>query len=461
MAADLAIRDGQLVTENGVFDGGIAIDDGEIVAIGDDSALPAADETVDASGQLVMPGIVDPHVHIDDMFSIDTYETATGAAALGGVTTCIDFGWQAWTGDLSIWEEEGTLLEGIEEKQQKARDAYVDYGLHGAITREDPAVLDRIASAVDRGVTSFKMFTAYEHGLSNGFMHRVFDRVADAEGMAILHTEDGSVCDTLTAQLQVEERGDPESYPESRPDYAEAMAAENAVRMATEAGCKYYGLHTSCRKSADVLTRYQETHGEDLVRAETCTHYTTLDDSVYSELGNLPMIAPPIRTNDDIEVLFDQLGQGCLDVVSSDHNAYERASKQTENWWDSAFGANSLQTSFPVFHDEAVNERGYSYPFVVRAMSATPARLFGLPEKGSLQPGTDADIVLFDPSESYRIDAEDNASNADYSLHNGREVTGRVEKTFVRGELVAEDGEIVGDPGHGVFVERDRPDWSS
>jgi dihydropyrimidinase len=184
-----------------VFDGGIAIDDGEIVAIGDDSALPAADETVDASSQLVMPGIVDPHVHIDDMFSIDTYETATGAAALGGVTTCIDFGWQAWTGDLSIWEEEGTLLEGIEEKQQKARDAYVDYGLHGAITREDPAVLDRVASAVDRGVTSFKMFTAYEHGLSNGFMHRVFDRVADAESMAILHTEDGSVCDTLTAQL--------------------------------------------------------------------------------------------------------------------------------------------------------------------------------------------------------------------------------------------------------------------
>jgi dihydropyrimidinase len=150
-----------------------------------------------------------------------------------------------------------------------------------------------------------------------------------------------------------------------------------------------------------------------------------------------------------------------LDVVSSDHNAYERASKQTENWWDSAFGANSLQTSFPVFHDEAVNERGYSYPFLVRAMSATPARLFGLPEKGSLQPGTDADIVLFDPSESYRIVAEDNASNADYSLYDGREVTGRVEKTFVRGELVAEDGEIVGDPGHGAFVERDRPDWSS
>lgn len=362
---------------------------------------------------------------------------------------------------MSIWDEEGTLLEGIDEKQRKAEDAYIDYGLHGAITRDDPAVLDRLEAAVDRGIVSFKMFTAYEQGLPNGFIDRVFDRLAALDVVAILHTEDESVCNALEVQQREAGNGDPESYPESRPDYAEAMAAESAVRMATEAGCKYYGLHTSCRESADVLRSFRDEYGSDLVRAETCTHYTRLDESVYAELGNLPMIAPPIRTDDDVEAMFENLRDRSFDVVSSDHNAYKEESKQTENWWDSSFGANSLQTSFQVFHDEAVNERDFSYPFLVRVMSANPARIFGLPQKGSLRPGTDADIVLFDPNASYRIDADDNASNADYSLYDGQEVTGRVEGTLVRGEWVVRDGEVVGEPGHGQFVDREIPDWSS
>ena len=460
MAVDTVIHGGRLVTETGTFEADVAIDDGTIVAVGEDE-LPSADERIDASDRLVLPGIVDPHVHIDDMFSIDSYESATKAAALGGITTCIDFAWQAWPGEMSIWDEEGTLLEGIDEKQRKAEDAYIDYGLHGAITRDDPAVLDRLEAAVDRGIVSFKMFTAYEQGLPNGFIDRVFDRLAALDVVAILHTEDESVCNALEVQQREAGNGDPESYPESRPDYAEAMAAESAVRMATEAGCKYYGLHTSCRESADVLRSFRDEYGSDLVRAETCTHYTRLDESVYAELGNLPMIAPPIRTDDDVEAMFENLRDRSFDVVSSDHNAYKEESKQTENWWDSSFGANSLQTSFPVFHDEAVNERDFSYPFLVRVMSANPARIFGLPQKGSLRPGTDADIVLFDPNASYRIDADDNASNADYSLYDGQEVTGRVEGPLVRGEWVVRDGEVVGEPGHGQFVDREIPDWSS
>jgi len=196
-----------------------------------------------------------------------------------------------------------------------------------------------------------------------------------------------------------------------------------------------------------------------MVRAETCTHYTTLDDSIFAELGHLPMIAPPIRKPDDNEAMFEHLERGTLDVVSTDHCGYTEESKQVENWWDSKFGANALQTSLPVFHDEAVNERGYSYPFLVRAMCTNPARVFGLSSKGTLEPGTDADVLVFDPDASDTIDAADNASVADFSIYEGREVTGRVEKTFVRGELVADDGEIVGEPGHGQFVERDLPDW--
>ncbi len=459
MTIDTAITGGTLVTETGQFDAAIGVDDGEIVAVGAESTLPDATETVDASGRLVMPGVVDVHVHIDDQFSGDTYETATGAAAVGGTTTYIDFAWQAWLGDMSPFDSEGTLLEGIERKQEKAEDALVDYGLHGAITREDPAILEEIPAIIEAGVPSFKMFTAYEIGLGNGFMNRVMKRLADTGGVGVFHTEDTSVCNELVEQFKQAGKSEAKWFPESRPDYTEAMAAGDAVRMATEAGMQYYGIHTTCRKSADVLEQFQNEHGSKLVRAETCTHYTVLDESVYAEQGNLPVIQPPIRTPDDIEAMFEHLEEGVLSVVSTDHCAYTREQKESGAWWEINPGANGLQANLPVFYDEAVNRRGYDPSFVVSALCSEPARTFGMPRKGTLDPGTDADIVLLDPEESYTITAADNVGNADFSIYEGREVTGRPVKTFVRGELVAERGAVVGDPGHGEFLERDLPDW--
>ncbi|TYT62733.1 dihydroorotase [Natrialba swarupiae] len=454
------IQGGTVVTPTDTIEADVAIDGERIVAVGDSESMPEPARTIDATGSLVMPGVIDPHVHIDDMFSFDTYETATKAAALGGTTTYIDFAWQAWVGEMTDWEEPGTILEGIERKRAKAEDAVVDYGLHGAITRQDPAVFEELEAVVDAGVPSIKLFTAYEFGLENGFMDRVFDALADLDAFAVLHTEDATICDERTERFQAEGKGDPEWYPKSRPDYAEAIAADAAARMAMEAGCRYYGIHTSCRQSAEVLADYREEYGPEMLRAETCTHYTTLDDSIFEELGNLPMIAPPIRKPDDIEAMFEHLEAGTLDVVSTDHCGYTKESKQVDNWWDSKFGANALQTNLPVFHDEAVNRRGFSYPFLVRALSYNPARIFGLPGKGTLDPGTDADIVIFDPDETYTITAEDNASVADFSIYEGREVTGRVTQTFVRGELVADDGEIVAENGHGQFVERESTDWA-
>lgn len=457
MTVDTVITGGTVVTPAETLEASVAIDDGKIAAVGDETAIPDGEETIDASGQLVMPGVVDPHVHIDGYLSIDPYENGTKAAALGGVTSCVNFAWQAWVGDLSIWDEPGTLLEAVHRQKRKGADSLIDYALHGTITREDPAVLDEIPEVIDEGVTSFKMFTAYEIGLSNGFIDRVLRELADHDAVAVFHTEDESVCNELTEQLKRDGRGDPTYYPQARPDYAEAMAAENALRMADEAGAKYYGIHTSCREAAEAIAEYQ-TDGSR-VRAETCTHYTALDESAYETQGSLPIIAPPLRTPDDRESMFEHLQRGALSVVSTDHVAFKRRDKEVENWWDSSFGANSLQTTLPVFHEEAVNERGLSYPFLVRVMCRNPARTFGLPGKGTLRPGTDADIVLFDPNESYTIDSSENASVADYSIYEGREVTGRVKKTVLRGEVIAEDGEITAEPGYGEFIDRDVPDW--
>lgn len=457
MTIDTVIAGGTLVTETEKFDASVAIDNGTIVGIGDERSLPDADQIIDASGQLVLPGIVDPHVHIADHVSIDTYETATSAAALGGVTTVIDFAWQAYVGEDSPWETEGTLLEGIRRKQRKASGALIDYSFHGGILREGEDLFEEMPTVVDEGITSFKMYTTYEFGLSNGFVHRVLDRIHELDAVGVMHTEDDSVCETLTELLRVAGRDAPEEYPASRPDYAEAMAADDAARLASEVGAKYYGIHTSCRKSAEAIERYQ-TDGSR-IRAETCTHYTTLDESVHKTQGNLPKIAPPLRTDDDRNALFEYLQDGVLSVVSTDHVAQKRESKEERPWWDGPFGSNGLQVSLPVFHNEAINKRNFSYPFLVRVMSTNPARTFGLPNKGTLSPGTDADIVLFDPDETYTISAADNASKADYSIYDGREVTGQVKKTFVRGELVASEGEVVASPGHGRFIEREIPNW--
>ncbi|MGQ3413696.1 dihydroorotase [Natrinema sp. LN54] len=458
MSVDTVIAGGTVVTATSTFDGAVAINDGTIVGVGEEENCPEGDVRIDATDQLVMPGIVDPHVHIDDHVSIDSYRTGTSAAALGGVTTVIDFAWQAYESEESPWDEPAPITDGLQRKRANQREALVDFGLHGGILREGDDLFEEIPDLIDDGVTSFKMYTAYDFGVSSGYLRRVFDALADHGAVGVVHTEDDSVCRSLAAELRAAGKAAPEEYPQSRPDYAEAMAAEDAVRLATEAGAKYYGFHTSCREAVDAIARFQDDGSR--VRAETCTHYTTLDASIYSRLGNLPKIAPPIRTPDDVEAMFESLRRGVLSVISTDHVAQLRSSKENQPWWEGPYGANGVQVSLPVFHDEAINERGLSYPFLVRVMSTNPAETFGLPNKGTLDPGTDADIVLFDPEATDTITAEDNASKADYSIYEGREVTGRVTKTLVRGTVVAEDDEVVADPGHGEFIERDVPDWS-
>jgi len=459
---DMIIANGSLVSPDGITDADLAIDNGQIVAVGNEETFSAANRRLDASGRYVLPGVVDPHVHLDCYYSNDTYETGTRAAALGGVTTCITFAWQAWTNDdedsMSTFEEDGTLLEAIDRHKRRAESSLVDIAFHGGITRDDPAVLDELETAVAEGVTSFKMFTTYEHGLDNGFLDRLFPAIAKHDGVAVLHTEDDAVCEARTEYIKEQAKGDPKWYPDTRPDYAEAMAAEDAVRMAQEAGVKYYGIHTSSEVAADVLADFQDDGSE--VRAETCTHYTTLDESVY-ESSYLPIIAPPLREQADVDAMFEHLHDGVLSIVSTDHVAFDRSQKEVSNWWDSTFGANSVQQSLPVFHDEAVVKRGFSYPFLVRVMCTNPAQTFGLEAKGTLEPGTDADIVVFDPEATQTISAGDNESVADFSIYEGREVTGRVETTLVRGEVVVDDGTVVGESGYGEFRERACPDWDT
>ena len=458
---DTIISNGKLVRDDRVTNSDIAIKGEKIVSVGEKETFPPAAREIDASGKYVLPGLVDPHVHLDCYYSRDSYESGTRAAALGGVTTCIAFAWQAWTNDspdsMSTFDEDGTLLEAIDRHRRRGESAVVDFGLHGGITRPDRDVYEELGRAVSRGVTSFKMFTTYEIGLPNGFLEELFREIATHDAVAVLHTEDPDICQTRTERFKQQGQADVEQYPDSRPAFAEAMAADDAIRMAENAGVKYYGFHTSSSAAADVLEDAQ-TDGSR-IRAETCPHYLALDRSAYETKGTLATIAPPLRTEADINALFDHLRTGALSVVSTDHTSFKKEQKEVKNWWDATFGANSVQRSLPVFHDEAIVNRDHSYPFLVRVMCTNPAETFGLPNKGTLDPGTDADIVIFDPDARQTITAADNESVSDFSIYEGREVVGKVDKTLVRGTVVADSGEILVDPGYGEFLPRECPEW--
>ena len=456
MGLDTIITGGTVVTGQSMFDAAVAIDDGTIVGVGREQTFPEADNRVDATGLLVFPGVVDPHVHLAGYNSIDSYETGTAAAAAGGVTSVVNFAWQGFREDTQTWDEDGTLTEAVERHRDKIDTSLVDVGLHPVVTRDDPSVFDELPALVEDGFPSFKLFTTDSVRLSNGFIGELFDQLATLGAVGMAHTEDHSVCETKTKELKGSRS--PTVYPDSRPAYAEAMSAEAVVRLAQEAGAKYYGVHTTSEAAADVIASYKE--DGTTVRAETCTHYTVFDRGLYEQLGNLSVMAPPLREGTDMDAMYDRLRDGTLTVVSSDHVATTKERKQQDEWWDCHKGVNSLQTGLSVFHDEAVNRRELPYPTLVELKCERPARTFGLSNKGQIRPGADADIVLFDPDETYSIAAEHNQSRADFSIYQGREVTGRVKKTFVRGELVAVDGRINTDPGHGNLLTRDVPDWS-
>ena len=462
MTVETRIDGGTVVTASGTTDASVAIDDGEIVAVGQPDALPDADRTIDASGNLVMPGIVDPHVHIDDVPEnrAGTYQTETAAAALGGVTTVIDFAFQGR--DRTLSDDDAGLLEGIEHKREKGEEAIVDFSVHGTLHRETPETFDELDAAIDAGVTSFKLFmSTYEIGVSTGFVAEAFDEIAARDAVAAVHAENPAVCEARTRALREANVTDPGAYADARPDYAEAMATDDALRLADDSGVKYYGVHVSCRDAVEAIRRARR-HGDgdgSRIRAETCTHYLALDRSAHAEQGPLAKMAPPLRTPDDVDALFEHLGTGTLSVVSTDHSVYHRDAKDVEHWWDAPFGVHSLQWSLPVTYTEAVVERGFSLPWLVSAMSTAPAQTFGLPRKGTLDPGTDADVIVFDPDATVTIRSEDDAANTSYSIYEGREVRGRIDTTFVRGEQVVADGELVGEPGTGQFVERELPDW--
>ena len=435
---DTVVRNGRVVTADGIRHADIAIADGKIARVGCDLAKGGAE--IDASGLLVLPGIVDAHTHpvyLDNLASLPV----TGA--YGGVTTVIHYAYAK--------PGEG-LMETIRRFREEAEGVSVlDFALHGGLF--DPAHQSHeIPLALEAGVTSHKMFMTYAKlgWMTDDYqLMRTLDILGQSGGMGMVHAENGLATDYL--QDKTSKAGDDpiDAFVGTRPAILEAEAINRAIAMAAVAGCPLYIPHMTARLGVDVVARARAAGHR--VYVETCPQYLTLTGEALKTQGPLIKIGPPLRSKDDRSALWRALASGIIDTVASDHAA--KAKTRADDFFAAPYGSPQIETMLSLVYDGGVNGGWLSLPRLVRVMCENPARIFGLyPQKGTLCEGSDADLVLFDPSKRQTITHATQHSEASYTAYEGRKILGKPVLTMQRGEILVEQGELTARPGRGRFL---------
>jgi dihydropyrimidinase len=454
----LLIRGGRIITttENRVAD--VLVEGERITAIGED--LPAGQaRELDARGLLVLPGCVDPHVHLDTDFggakTVDDFTNGTAAAAIGGTTTLINFAMQ-WPGQ--------TLAQALDawKRQIEEHPPIVDVGLHMAITDLDYAgSFDELDAITRGGIPSYKVFTAYKGSamLSDDDLLRVMESAAANNALVMVHAENGDIVDLLQRRALEQGHTEPRWHAATRPALAEAEATSRVIDIAQLAGASLYVVHVSCAASLERIANARAKGWR--VWGETCPQYLFTDESDLERPdfeGAKYVFSPPPRTPADQEALWEGLADGVLSVVATDHVPFTFArDKQLGRDDFSAIpnGAPGIENRLQLMHHFGVRAGRFDLHRMVDLLSTTPARIFGLhPRKGTIAVGADADLVLFDPQRRHTICAATQVSHSDYSLMEGVEVVGSPTLVTVRGRIVVEDGRVVGRLGDGAYVSR-------
>ena len=464
MSATL-IRNGRVITAADDYVADVLLDNGRIESIGRQLAVGADVRVVDAAGLYVLPGGVDTHVHMQNVIgptiTCDTFASGTKAAAFGGTTTVVDFALQT-AADSPL----GALA-----RAQASADPQVniDYSLHVIVTRVDEQVLADVRHAMrHEGVTSFKMFMAYPGVMmtDDAAIFRMLRQVGAEGGMVALHAENGTVIDLLIREALAAGHTSPRHHALTRPAILEGEATHRGIRLAELAEAPIYFVHVS---SHQALKHIVAARAEGIpVFAETCPHYLLFDESVYAgddfEVAKYVM-TPPLRTPEDQTHLWRALRYDDLQVIATDHCPFcmkeghlgYRLQKTMgrDDFSRIPNGAPGIETRLVSLFDIGVMQGRLSLNRFVELTSTTPAKLFGLfPRKGTIAVGSDADVVLFDPEATQTIHARELHGNCDYTLLEGRTVRGRVEKVFLRGELIVDGREWRGREGMGRFVPR-------
>lgn len=459
------IRNGRIVTAIDDYQADILVEDGRIAAIGKSLAVGEDTEAVDASGLLVLPGGVDCHTHMDNTFgdstTCDSFESGTRSAAFGGTTTIVDFAFQ---------RREVTVLEAIERAQEKGRDgACIDYGFHVIVTAVDAGTLADMRHAIrHEGVSSFKMFMAYPGSVmvDDAAIFQAMRMVGQHGGMIALHAENGTIIELLIQEALAQGHTAPKYHALTRPAIMEGEATHRGIKLAELAQAPVYFVHLSAKEALKHVVEARDLGVP--VFAETCPHYLFFDESVYESADfdvARYVMSPPLRSRDAQNALWTALRTDDLQLVSTDHCPFcmkeghlgrvRQKPYGQDNFSKIPNGVPGVETRLATIHDGGVRSGRISLNRMVELTATAPAKLFGLfPRKGTLAVGSDADIVLFDPGRAHVIRAQSQHGNCDFTLFEGREVTGQVRKVFLRGELIVDGDRWHGRAGCGQYVPR-------
>jgi dihydroorotase (multifunctional complex type) len=438
---DLLIRNGTLVDGHGEREGSLGVSGSRIaLCCAPHMELPAARRVIDAHGLLVLPGIVDPHVH----FYGEGTEGYSRLAAEGGVTTFIGM----------IRGEPGEPLAELVERHLSAP-SLVDFSFHVVLyDREDS--IGQLAAIAERGLCSYKMFLAYKRrGMMVGeqFLLAAMAEVRRLGGIVLVHAEDGELIDRLEQAAIAAGRVRPEDYAPTRPPEAEAAAIDKVGLCAQATGCPAYIVHVSSAEGLAAVARARRRGA--LLWAETCPQYILLGDDALRRHGPAARVAPPLRVReDDRRALATGLITGSVNTLGSDHASYtpESKAKGRDNIFEAPFGMPGAPTHFPSMFTWALDS-GVELPTLVRAMAQTPARLFGLgARKGALAPGMDADIILVDPSARQSVDAARIWPHVCPNPLAGAVLAGWPQTTISRGEVVWSEGRLMAGAGRGELI---------
>jgi dihydroorotase len=440
MDVDLVIRNGKIVTPQGIYKGDdIAVEKGKIVSIDKQGSFPEAQEFIDAEGNYILPGIIDVHVHYREPGYTykEDFESGSMAAAAGGVTTVCDM-----PNNLPFCSTVEAFQEKLEIIKSKA---YVDYGLIAAVVGETVEEIPKLAEA---GINVFKIFMGSTVGgvpaPDDGGMLRAFQLVAETGLRIGVHAENNPIMDYLTAKLKEAGRTDPLAHVEARPPVAEAEAIQRAILFAAETGCKLHIYHLSSKEGARLI---KEAKGKGVqVSAETGPHYLLLDCSYMNKLGSILKMNPPVRSREHGEALWQGLLDGTVEVIATDHSPHTPEEKIKDNIWEAIPGFPGVETSVSLLLTQ-VNEGRLSLMTYVKLASENPARLFNFyPRKGTIQIGSDADLTIVDMEKEGVISKEELHSKSKITPFDGWKVKGLPVYTIVRGNVVMKEGEIVGKP---------------
>ena len=455
------IKNGNIATDSEVFTGDILIDGDKIAAIGAGLECEGA-EVIDASGMYVLPGAVDVHTHMDlDVGfarAIDDFYDGTVAAACGGTTTIVDhmaFGPK----DCSLWHqvnEYHRLADG---------NAVIDYGFHGVFQHvhdETPDEMKEIAK--QEGITSFKVYMTYDYRLHDDEIFRVLRAAKDAGVVITVHCENHGVIQQLRKEYQEAGCGEAKYHPLSRPARCEAEAVNRMIHLAAMAGdAPLYIVHLSSAQGLHEVQKARSEHQKHL-GVETCIQYLILTDEAYEDPaeGLKAIMSPPLRKDQDREELWQALADGgIIDTVATDHCPFHfmagKAEKQygKDDFTKCPNGAPGVQERLMLMFSEGFMKGRITLPQVVKYASSNPCRMFGMyPQKGSLEPGTDADIVIIDPAGTTVIDSAYIRGASDYSCYEGMELDGRIAKVFSRGREIVSEGKFLGSRGDGRYLKR-------